>query len=52
MRKLTYFAVFEPNGQGGYGVYFPDVMGCTSFGEGFSHAQAMAREALGLWGDK
>jgi len=48
MRSLTYFAVFEPNGQGGYGVYFPDLMGCISYGDNFKHAQSMAKEALGL----
>ncbi|MCL2362666.1 MAG: type II toxin-antitoxin system HicB family antitoxin [Defluviitaleaceae bacterium] len=48
MRILTYFAVFEPNGKGGYGVYFPDIAGCTSYGDNFKHAQSMAKEALGL----
>ena len=48
MRSLTYFAVFEPNGKGGYGVYFPDIAGCTSYGENFRHAQSMAKEALGF----
>jgi len=48
MRKLTFLAVFEPNGSGGYGVYFPDIMGCTSFGEDYNKAQKMAQEALGI----
>jgi predicted RNase H-like HicB family nuclease len=48
MRKLIYFAIFEPNGEGGYGVYFPDIFGCTSFGETYEKAQKMAQEALGL----
>ena len=48
MRKLTYLAVFEPNDKGGYGVYFPDVLGCTSYGEDYEKAQKMAQEALGL----
>jgi len=48
MIKHTYFAVFEPNGNGGYGVYFPDLPGCISVGDDFEHAQAMAKEALGL----
>ena len=48
MKKLTYLAVFEPNGTGGYGVYFPDILGCTSYGEDFNSAQKMAQEALGL----
>ena len=48
MRKLMYFAVFEPNGTGGYGVYFPDILGCTSYGENYEQAQKMAQEALGF----
>jgi len=47
MRKLTYFAVFEPNKDGGYSVYFPDVLGCTSRGDNYEHAEKMAKEALG-----
>ena len=46
MRSITYFAVFEPNGKGGYGIYFPDLLGCTSYGQDFKHAQVMAKEAL------
>jgi len=48
MKKLTYLAVFEPNGTGGYGVYFPDILGCTSYGENYDNAQKMAQEALGI----
>ena len=47
MRKLTYFAVFEQSKDGGYSVYFPDVLGCTSRGDSYEHAEKMAREALG-----
>ncbi|MDR1727060.1 MAG: type II toxin-antitoxin system HicB family antitoxin [Acidobacteriota bacterium] len=47
MRKLTYYAVFEP-AEGGYGVYWPDLPGCASFGKTFEQAEAMATEALGL----
>ena len=48
MRKHTYFAVYEPNGAGGYGVYFPDLPGCASVGDDFEHAQMMAKEVLEL----
>ncbi len=48
MRKLTYFAIFEPSQGGGYGVYFPDLPGCTSYGETFEVAQEQAADALGL----
>ena len=47
MRRLTYFAVFEPGENGGYGIYFPDFPGCTSFGADCSEAEKMAKEALG-----
>jgi len=48
MRKFTYFAVFEPSNDGGYGVYFPDLLGCISYGKTFVEAEKMASEALGL----
>jgi predicted RNase H-like HicB family nuclease len=48
MRKLTYLAVLEPSKDGGYGVYFPDIPGCISFGKTIKEAQDMAEEAVGL----
>ena len=48
MRKETYLAILEPNGGGGYGVYFPDLPGCTSYGDDYDTAQSMAQVALGL----
>ena len=48
MRTITYLAVFEPNGKGGYGVYFPDLLGCTSFGVDYDDAFNNAHEALNL----
>lgn len=48
MRKLTYYAVFEPSTNGSYGVYWPDLLGCTSYGETLQKAEAMAAEALGM----
>jgi predicted RNase H-like HicB family nuclease len=47
MRKRSYLAVFEP-GKDGYGVYFPDLPGCVSFGVTFEEAQREAADALGL----
>ena len=47
MRKLTYLGVFEPT-RTGYSVYFPDLPGCVSYGEGFEEALKQAAEALGL----
>lgn len=48
MRKATYLGVFEPNGAGGYGVYFPDLPGCTGGGADLEEAQREAADALGL----
>ena len=48
MRKLTYYAVFEPSTSGNYGVYWPDLPGCVSMGDDLRHAERMAAEALGL----
>jgi predicted RNase H-like HicB family nuclease len=47
MRKLTYFAVFEPTGTG-FSVYFPDLLGCVSYGKDFEEALREAEDALGL----
>ena len=47
-KKLSYFAVFEENKDGAFGVYFPDISGCISFGETLEKAQENAKEALKL----
>ena len=47
MEKTTYFAVFEKTATG-YSVYFPDVPGCVTCGDGFGHSMLMAQEVLGL----
>jgi predicted RNase H-like HicB family nuclease len=47
MRKLTYLAIFEPT-ETGYSVYFPDLLGCVSYGENFEEAHKKATEALSL----
>ena len=48
MRKLTYYAVFEPSTSGNYGVFWPDLPGCVSMGDNLPHAERMAVKALGL----
>ena len=48
MRKLTYYAIFEPSSNGSFGVYWPDLPGCTSLGDDLQHAERMAVEALSL----
>lgn len=47
MRSLTYLAIFEPSADG-YGVFFPDLPGCISFGKNIFEAKKNAREALEL----
>jgi predicted RNase H-like HicB family nuclease len=47
MKKLTYFAVFEP-AKSGYSVYFPDLPGCVSVGKDFYETEKNAKDALNL----
>lgn len=47
MRKLSYLAVLEPSEEG-YGVYFPDLPGCISYGNSMEEARKNAIEALEL----
>lgn len=48
MKKITYLAILEPAEDGGYGVYFPDLPGCISYGKNIEDAQTNAVEAAGL----
>ena len=48
MRKLTYYAIFEPSTNGTYGVYWPDLPGCISMGDNLPYAERMAAQALSL----
>jgi predicted RNase H-like HicB family nuclease len=48
MRKITYIAVCEPDENGCFSVWFPDLPGCTSYGKNIEDAQRMAKEALEL----
>jgi predicted RNase H-like HicB family nuclease len=45
--RLSYSAVFEP-ARDGFSVYFPDLDGCTSFGEDMESALRNAEDALSL----
>lgn len=47
MRKITYLAVLERSEEG-YGVYFPDLPGCISYGKDIEDARKNATEALEL----
>jgi predicted RNase H-like HicB family nuclease len=48
MNKLTYLAVCEPDGENGFGIYFPDLPGCVSYGSDIEEAKKNAKEALEL----
>lgn len=48
MAKRTYAAMMEPAPDGGFGVSFPDLPGCVSFGEDLDDAVRQAHEALSL----
>lgn len=48
LKQVTYQGVFEPAGNGAFGVYFPDLPGCISHGETLADAQKNAQDALGL----
>lgn len=48
LKQITYQGVFEPTEGDGFSVYFPDLPGCTSWGDTLSEAQKNAQDALGL----
>ena len=48
LKQVTYQGVFEPTDRSGFSVYFPDLPGCTSYGETLAEAQRNAKDALGL----
>ena len=48
MRNLTYLAVLEPSTDGSYSIYFPDLLGCTSFANNLEEAAYMATEAASI----
>ena len=49
MAKRTFYpAVFVPEEEGGFSVYFPDVAGCFTQGESIDEAYEMSVDALGL----
>lgn len=48
MNKLTYLAVCEPDKENGFGVYFPDLPGCVTYGSDIDDARKNAKEALEL----
>lgn len=49
MEKLFYPAVFHPEEDGGFSVYFPDLLGCVTEGDTLAEAIEMAEDALGIY---
>ena len=49
MSKHLYYALFDPEDEGGYCVTFPDLPGCITCGADMSDALYMARDALDGW---
>ena len=47
MKKVTYLAIVEPS-KSDYGIFFPDLPGCTSMASSIEEAFEMAKEALEL----
>ena len=48
MLNVTYLAVLEPEEDGSYSIFFPDLPGCSSYGKDLDEAQRMATEAASL----
>ena len=48
MAKYVYPAVFTPEKEGGYSIYFPDIEGCFTQGEDLADGMAMAADVLCL----
>lgn len=46
--KYVYPAIFHPEEEGGYSVFFPDLPGCFTQGETMADAIDMAEDALSL----
>jgi len=46
MKKITYFAVFEPSSAGGYKAYFPDLPRCEAGALTYNEALEAAKETL------
>lgn len=49
MRKEMYPALFSADGNGGYTVEFPDLVGCVTEGDTLAEAVEMAEDALGIY---
>jgi antitoxin HicB len=50
-RQHEFDVVFEPQDEGGYTAYVPDLPGCVSEGDTLEEATAMIQEAMALYFD-
>ncbi|GAB1475767.1 type II toxin-antitoxin system HicB family antitoxin [Bacillota bacterium] len=48
MEQLFYPAVFQPEENGGFSIYFPDIDGCNTQGDSVQEGYRMAFDALGI----
>jgi len=48
-KVLEYNVIFNPEDEGGFSVYVPDLPGCVSQGENFEDAQNNIKEAIELY---
>ena len=48
MKNISCFAELNKSDDGGYGIWFPDFLGCISYGSDIDEAREMAHEALEL----
>ena len=46
MRVLSYTVYFEPQPEGGFSVYVPALLGCTTEGDTMDEARRMATDAI------
>jgi len=49
MAKYVYPAVFHPNNDGSFTIFYPDLPGCISEGKSLENALYMAQDALTQW---
>lgn len=47
-KELFYPALFQPEEDGSYSVFFPDIPGCNTCGDNIAHAYEMAFDVLGI----
>lgn len=48
MAKYVYPAIFHPEDEGGFSIFFPDLSGCYTQGEDLSDGMYMANDVLSL----